>query len=80
MQGGRAGDDDEAVWLSRERQLQENMKLKIMSNVSNRNLLNIVKFNKTSHKRNQSHYRPEVPRSFQEFKIPRLSENGTGWW
>ena len=26
----------------------------------------------------QSHYRPEVPRGFQEVKIPRLRDNG--WW
>ena len=29
---------------------------------------------------NQSHYRPEVPRGFQEVKIPRLRGNGPGWW
>jgi len=29
---------------------------------------------------NQSHYRPEVPREFQEVKIPRLRDNGPGWW
>jgi len=27
---------------------------------------------------NQSHYRPEVPRGFQEVKVPRLCDNGTG--
>ena len=30
-------------------------------------------------KKNQSHYRPEVPRGFQEVKVPRLRDNGTGW-
>jgi len=25
---------------------------------------------------NQPHYRPEVPRGFQEFKVPRLRDNG----
>jgi len=29
---------------------------------------------------NQSHYRPEVPRGFQEVKVPRLRDKGTGWW
>ena len=29
---------------------------------------------------NQSHYRPEVPRVFQEVKVPRLRDNGPGWW
>jgi len=29
---------------------------------------------------NQSHYRPEVPRGFQEVKVPRFRDNGTGWW
>jgi len=29
---------------------------------------------------NQSHYRPEVPRGFQEFKVPRLRDNGAGRW
>jgi len=28
----------------------------------------------------QPHYRPEVPRGFQEVKVPRLSGNGPGWW
>jgi len=27
---------------------------------------------------NQSHYRPEVPRGFQEVKVPRLHDNGPG--
>ena len=27
---------------------------------------------------NQSHYRPEVPRGFQEVKVPRLRDNGGG--
>ena len=31
-------------------------------------------------KANQSHYRPEVPRGFQEIKVPRFHDNGTGWW
>jgi len=29
---------------------------------------------------NQSHYRPEGPRRFQEVKVRRLRDNGTGWW
>jgi len=29
---------------------------------------------------NQSHYRPEVPRGFLEVKVPRLRDNGPGWW
>ena len=28
---------------------------------------------------NLRHYRPEVPRGFQEVKVPRLRDNGTGW-
>ena len=32
------------------------------------------------HKKNQSHYRPEVPRGLQEVKVPRLRDNGPGWW
>ena len=31
-------------------------------------------------KANQAHYRPEVPRGFQEVKVPRLRDNGPGWW
>ena len=27
---------------------------------------------------NQSHYRPEVPREFQEVRVPRLGDNGPG--
>ena len=29
---------------------------------------------------NQSRYRPEVPRGFQEVKVPRFHDNFTGWW
>jgi len=29
---------------------------------------------------NQCHYRPEVPRGFQEVKVPRLCDNDPGWW
>jgi len=29
---------------------------------------------------NQCHYRPKVPRGFQEVKVPRLRENGPEWW
>ena len=29
---------------------------------------------------NQSHYRSEVPRGFQQVKVPRLRDNGAGWW
>ena len=29
---------------------------------------------------NQSRYRPEVPRGFQEVKVPTLLGNGPGWW
>ena len=28
----------------------------------------------------QSRYRPGVPRGFQEVKVPRFHDNGTGWW
>ena len=28
---------------------------------------------------NQSHYRPQVPRGFQEVKVRRLRDNGPGW-
>ena len=29
---------------------------------------------------NQSHYRPEVSRGFQEFKVHRLRDNGSELW
>jgi len=29
---------------------------------------------------NQSYYKPEVSRGFQEAKVPRLREIGSGWW
>ena len=29
---------------------------------------------------NQSHYRLEMPRGFQEVKVPRLRDNGPEWW
>ena len=28
----------------------------------------------------QTRYRPEVPRGFQEVKVPRYHDNSTGWW
>ena len=37
-------------------------------------------FNYNYCKVNQSYYRPEVPREFQEVKVPRFHENVTGWW
>jgi len=33
-----------------------------------------------TYKVNQSHYRPEVPRRFQEVKVPTLRDNGPGRW
>jgi len=35
---------------------------------------------KGKEKANQSHYRLEVPRGFQEVKVPRLRDNDRGWW
>jgi hypothetical protein len=29
---------------------------------------------------NRSHYRLDVPRGFQEFKVPRLRDSVPGWW
>ena len=29
---------------------------------------------------NQSHYRPEAPKGFQEVDVPTFRDNGTGWW
>jgi len=29
---------------------------------------------------NQSHYRPKVPRGFQEVKVPRLHDSDPEWW
>jgi len=28
----------------------------------------------------QNHYKPEVPRGFQEVKVPRLRDNVPIWW
>ena len=33
----------------------------------------------SSVKVNQSHYSPQVPRGFQEVKVLRFHDNGTGW-
>jgi len=33
-----------------------------------------------NNKVNESHYRPEGPRGFQEVKVPRLRDNGPRWW
>jgi len=38
-------------------------------------LLNVI-----GKKVSQSRYRPEVPTGFQEFKVPRLRDNGPEWW
>ena len=32
------------------------------------------------HVKNQSPYRPEMPRGLQEVKFPRLRYNGPEWW
>jgi len=45
----------------------------IIKLVSNKKLFSYLKVN-------QSYYRPEVPRGFQEVKVPRLRDNGPGWW
>jgi len=37
-----------------------------------------VRFFENRVKVNQSHYRPEVPTGFQEVKVSRLRDNGTG--
>jgi len=37
-------------------------------------------FDEVKVKVNQSHYRPEVPRGFQEVKVPGLHNIGPGWW
>ena len=29
---------------------------------------------------NQSRYRPGGAQGFQEVKVPRFRDNGTGWW
>jgi len=38
------------------------------------------KTSSNSIKINQSHYKPEVPRGFRKVKVPRLPDNGPGWW
>ena len=47
---------------------------------SNYTKLNHIKIYNLYKAMNQSHYRPEVPRGFQEVKVPRLRDNGPGWW
>ena len=46
--------------------------LQIVNRIRGRPVVSKVKVN-------QSHHRPEVPRGFQEFKVPRLRNNGLGW-
>jgi len=42
--------------------------------------LNTHMFDRPRHVKGKSaHYRPEVPRGFQEVKVPRLRDNGVGW-
>jgi len=40
----------------------------------------ILNTRKRIKKVNQSHYRLEVPKGFQEVKVPRLRDNGPEWW
>ena len=43
-------------------------------------LLILTHENVKSVKVKQPRYRPGVARGFQEVKIPRFHDNGTGWW
>ena len=43
-------------------------------------LLVLISVTEEEYVKNQPHYRPEVPRGFQEVKVPRLHNNGPGWW
>jgi hypothetical protein len=43
-------------------------------------LLTVQAYSLYIKKVNQSHYRPEVPRGFQEVKVPTLRDNGPEWW
>jgi hypothetical protein len=36
--------------------------------------------NGIKYKVKQSRYMPRGPRVFQEVKVPRFHDNGTGWW
>jgi len=43
-------------------------------------LRNIGKYLMEYTLKNQSHYMSELPRGFREVKVPRLRDNGPGWW
>jgi len=54
-------------------------KMKITWNIIRKETSKLNNNNKKK-KVNQSHYRPEVPKGFREVKVPRLHDNGPGWW
>ena len=56
------------------------VKLKVKLKVKVRVKVKIKVKLKVKIKVKQSHYRPEVPRGFQEVTVPRFCDNGTGWW
>jgi len=45
-----------------------------------KHILFVVMNIKKKVKLHQYHYRSEVPRAFQQVKVPRLRDNGPGWW
>ena len=44
------------------------------------NIKTAEKFDGDRYLVNQSLYRPEVPRGFDEVQVPRLCDNGPEWW
>jgi len=65
------------VWLFEQLLLQKNI---TFSKQGNENMKEKYFIITKRHKKNQSHYRPKVPRGFQEVEVPRLRDSGPGWW
>jgi len=65
-------------------QLQKKIKFFVTcdkySEVTEQNLSVCILTHGIHKKVNKSNYRPEVPRGFQEVKVPRFHDNGTGLW
>jgi len=55
------------------------LKFRNRNNINNEYEITSYSLKSSKNKVNQSHYRPEMPRGFQEVEVPRLRDHGPGW-